>query len=96
MYLNVRSENNLDPHLTSEGPEIGRHWHVAPNGDGKVKLQLKTAEKEYILGPKYDESWFRNHRPILSEQEDPSQIWKMESIARINPNFDTGQRTVGW
>jgi len=82
MYLNVRSENNLEPHLTSEGPEIGRHWHVVPNGDGTVKLQLKIAEKEYFLGSAEKESFLGSkYIPVLSEQE---EIWEMGSVAPIN------------
>ncbi|OCL01297.1 hypothetical protein AOQ84DRAFT_306992 [Glonium stellatum] len=96
MYLDVRSENDLDPHLTSEGPKIGRCWYVVLNNDGTVKLQLQIAGQDYFLGSKYDESWSRNWRPFLSERGDPSQIWKMESVGRVNPNFDTKPHDVGW
>lgn len=97
MYLTVRDEDNLDPHLTAESGKVGRLWHIVPCGNGTVKIKLNVSGRDYWLGSKHDTNWSRSQRPVLSHQEDQTQVWKAESVRPIGElSFDTAQRITGW
>ncbi len=97
MYLTVRSEDNIDPHLTAESRKSRRLWHIVPCSNDTVKIKLNVSGRDYYLGSKYDANWFRLHRPVLSNQEDETQIWKTETVRSIEePIFDAGRYDMGW
>jgi immune inhibitor A len=96
MYLTVRGEDNLDPHLTHESGKAGRFWHIVPCSHGTVKIKLNESGQDYYLGSKDDANWFRAQRPVLSHQEDQTQVWQTEIVRLIEePIFDAG-RHMGW
>ena len=97
MYLTVRSEDNLDPHLTAEGGKAGKLWDIVHCGSDTVKIQLNLSGQDYWLGSKHDANWFRYQRPVLSHQYDQTQVWKIETVRSIEESiFDTGRDAMGW
>ena len=43
MYLTVRDEDNLDPHLTAENGKTETLWHIIPYDNDTVKIKLNVS-----------------------------------------------------